>query len=294
MRAPRATVNHRLVGLTPSAQLAQFAREHNLVRSVCRTAVCWNNAHHESFWATLEVDFYGRYLWPTKAAAKPAVGLDRTSDNRRRRHSAGSARSRHAILARNLAPTPPVSDLFGKAGRHWLSRQPLPEDERASVQALLRQLDFHAHDLALVDKELANEALTDTMVARLMTIPGVDATAGIAIVAAVGDFCRFSNPDKLVAYVGLNPKVRQSGNSAPVSSYPSSRQRDITRLRTLGGPVGDHDRGAVCQACRNGGMGTCRSRLFAVLMYLSGHGEQHYFRPCLIRMLGSYLLVEEM
>jgi transposase len=90
----------------------------------------------------------------------------------------------HAILARNLAPTPPVSDLFGETGRHWLSRQPLPDDERASVQALLRQLDFHAHELALVDKELAEEALTDPMVARLMTIPGVDAIAGISIVAA--------------------------------------------------------------------------------------------------------------
>jgi transposase len=43
----------------------------------------------------------------------------------------------HAILARNLAPTPPVSDLFGKAGRHWLGRQELPADERSSVQALL-------------------------------------------------------------------------------------------------------------------------------------------------------------
>ncbi|WP_244275190.1 IS110 family transposase [Mycobacterium europaeum] len=96
----------------------------------------------------------------------------------------------HAILARNLAPTPPVSDLFGKTGRHWLSRQPLPADERASVQALLRQLDFHAHELALVDRELAQEALTDPMVARLMTIPGVDAIAGISIVAAVGDFSR--------------------------------------------------------------------------------------------------------
>src|SRR5213083_751011 len=49
----------------------------------------------------------------------------------------------HAILARNLAPTPPVSDLFGRTGRHWLSGQDLPADERATVQALLRQLDFH-------------------------------------------------------------------------------------------------------------------------------------------------------
>ena len=63
----------------------------------------------------------------------------------------------HAILARNLAPTPPVSDLFGVAGRNWLSRQDLPADERASVGALLRQLDFHSGELAAVSKELATE-----------------------------------------------------------------------------------------------------------------------------------------
>src|SRR5689334_10168676 len=28
----------------------------------------------------------------------------------------------HAILARNLVPTPPVTDLFGRTGRHWLHR----------------------------------------------------------------------------------------------------------------------------------------------------------------------------
>ena len=54
----------------------------------------------------------------------------------------------HAILARNLAPTPTVSDLFGKTGRRWLSTQPLPADERSSVHALLRQLDFHRAELA--------------------------------------------------------------------------------------------------------------------------------------------------
>jgi transposase len=135
----------------------------------------------------------------------------------------------HAILARNLAPTPPVSDLFGKTGRYWLAAQPLPGDERSSVQALLRQLDFHGAELAIVDKELAIEALTDPVVARLMTIPGVDAIAGMAIMAAVGDFGRFSDPDRLVAYVGLNPKVRQSGNSAPVHGRISKAGRAQVR-----------------------------------------------------------------
>ena len=72
-----------------SAQLARFARKHNMVRSVGRTAVCWDNAQAESFWATLKVEFYDRYLWPGRAAARLAVGdwIERVY-NRRRRHSA--------------------------------------------------------------------------------------------------------------------------------------------------------------------------------------------------------------
>jgi putative transposase len=79
-----------------STQLARFARKHNLVRSVGRTGVCWDNAAAESFWATMKVEFYDRYLWSTKAAAKLAVGdwIERVY-NRRRRHSA-------------LGMTPPV------------------------------------------------------------------------------------------------------------------------------------------------------------------------------------------
>lgn len=48
-----------------SGQLARFADKYNLVRSVGRTGVCWENAAAESFWATLKVEFYGRHLWPT-------------------------------------------------------------------------------------------------------------------------------------------------------------------------------------------------------------------------------------
>ena len=44
-----------------------------------------------------------------------------------------------------------------------------------------------------------------------MTIPGVDATVALSIVAAVGDFQRFRRPERLVSYLGLNPRVRQSG-----------------------------------------------------------------------------------
>jgi transposase len=119
----------------------------------------------------------------------------------------------HAILARNLAPTCPHSDLFGGVGRRWLAQQVLPDDEQRSVDALLRQLEFHGTELREVERDIAIEAIDDPVVARLMTVPGIDVAVAISILAAVGDFSRFDDPDRLVSYLGLNPRVSQSGNS---------------------------------------------------------------------------------
>jgi transposase len=117
-----------------------------------------------------------------------------------------------SILHRNLIPRCPAADLFGIKGRRWLEEQELPADERQAVLALLRQLDFHAQELRLIDAELARIALGCQDTKRLMTIPGVDVTVAMSITAAVGDFSRFSSPNKLVRYLGLNPRVKQSGD----------------------------------------------------------------------------------
>jgi transposase len=141
----------------------------------------------------------------------------------------------HAILARNLVPRCPAADLFGIKGRAWLAAQDLPPDERAAAAALMRQLDFHGQELALIDRDLGQAALSRPDVLRLMTIPGVDATVALSIVAAVGDFTRFRTPEKLVSYLGLNPRVRQSGGQ------PASHGR-ITKA----GPA--HARGMLVEA----------------------------------------------
>ncbi|HUP73821.1 MAG TPA: transposase [Acidimicrobiales bacterium] len=70
--------------------------------------------------------------------------------------------------------------------------------------------------LAAVERDIAIEAIDDPVVARLMTVPGIDVTVAVAVVAAVGDFSRFDDPNRLVAYLGLNPRVRQSGNGPAV------------------------------------------------------------------------------
>jgi transposase len=116
-----------------------------------------------------------------------------------------------SILHLNLIPRCSAADLFGRKGRAWLAEQQLPLDERQALEALLRQLDFHGQELRLIDADLARLALRREEVKRLMTIPGVDATVALSLVAAVGDFGRFRTPQQLVSYLGLNPRVRQSG-----------------------------------------------------------------------------------
>jgi transposase len=116
-----------------------------------------------------------------------------------------------AILHRNLIPRCPAADLFGIKGRCWLANQPLPPDEELAVSALLRQLDLHGQELRIIDAALGRVALGSPEVKRLMTIPGVDATVALSIVAAIGDFRRFRSPEQVVSYLGLNPRVKQSG-----------------------------------------------------------------------------------
>lgn len=117
----------------------------------------------------------------------------------------------HSILHAHLIPRCPHADLFNKRGRDWLTRQPLPDDERKAIDRHVRELDRLGEDLAVLGREIAEAAIDDPAVKRLMTITGVNLTVAAGIVAAIGDIDRFKSPQKLVSYFGLNPRVRQSG-----------------------------------------------------------------------------------
>ena len=117
----------------------------------------------------------------------------------------------HAILYAHLIPKCPHADLFGRLGRAWLARQPLPDDERAAIERHIRELDRLSDDLEVLDREIAEGALDDGAINRLLTTTGVNLTVAAGLVAAIGNIARFKSPQKLVSYFGLNPRVRQSG-----------------------------------------------------------------------------------
>jgi transposase len=117
----------------------------------------------------------------------------------------------HAVLMRRLKGRPPASDLFGKRGRAWLTALEFPLEEQETVDACLRVIDFLGSEIDAVERVLAADALSRPELRRLMTVPGVNLVAAATFLAAVGDIRRFRGARPLTAYLGLDPRVRQSG-----------------------------------------------------------------------------------
>jgi transposase len=128
-----------------------------------------------------------------------------------------------AVLQRRLIERPGFADLFGVKGRRWLAEVELPVEERESVDAGLRQIAFLDTELAAVDRLVAQQALGWPEIRRLMTVPGVNMVCAATFMAAIGEPSRFVTSQRLVAYLGLDPKVRQSGEAPARSGRISKR-----------------------------------------------------------------------
>jgi transposase len=133
----------------------------------------------------------------------------------------------HAVLQRRLQGKPPCSDLFGVKGRSWLGSLELPVEERESVNAGIRHIEFLDWEIREIERLIAEQALAWPEIRRLMTVPGVNLICAATFIAAVGEISRFTNSRKLVAYLGLDPKVRQSGE-APARSGRISKRGSAT------------------------------------------------------------------
>ena len=153
-----------------------------------------------------------------------------------RRSQLVRARSRakneiHAVLMRCLKDRPPASDLFGVRGRRWLAEQQLPVVERETVASVMRQVEFLDSEITAVERLIAAEALSWPEIKRLMTVPGVNVIAA-TFMAAVGDIRRFPDRRGLTAYLGLDPRVRQSG-AGPAAHGHISKQGSSSARHAL-------------------------------------------------------------
>jgi transposase len=97
-----------------------------------------------------------------------------------------------------------------------LADRGVPPVWRDSLAVLLAVIDDLDRQLAPLERELRPLARADDRARLLMTIPGVAELLGLTIASEIGDIARFPSSRKLVGYSGLNPKIKQSGQSARV------------------------------------------------------------------------------
>ena len=83
---------------------------------------------------------------------------------------------------------------------------------------LIRELDSEIQEI-----EKAIVKIMDTLHSPILSIPGINYRMGAMILAEIGDFSRFSSPDKILAYAGLSPSTYQSGQLDSSHSHMEKR-----------------------------------------------------------------------
>lgn len=134
-----------------------------------------------------------------------------------------------------------LTKLLESAYRGRYSKEKAIEIRNAAKQFIVsnmpaKSLEFK-HTIKLI-QELSSEineiedsikSIMDSIHSPITFIPGINYRMGAMIIVEIGDFNRFSSPDKLLAYQGLSPSTYQSEQLD--SSYSHTGKRGSRYLR---------------------------------------------------------------
>lgn len=154
-----------------------------------------------------------------------------------------------------------------RLGKHSL-------EDKATAQWIREQRQWSVLQTQILDEHFANiteskerrkrlyrliatQMANDAQMMRCMKVLGVGIVSAFALLAVIGDIRRFHSPEKLVAYIGLNPGQRQSGKGKDIRLGVGRRGRgDIRHLLVQGAQ-------AVLRSGRHTVLGQWGWKLFA-------------------------------
>lgn len=89
------------------------------------------------------------------------------------------------------------------------------------IRQMLEQIDLLEKQISDIEKIIASQF--NEFNTKLTTIPGISSTLGAVILSEIGDINRFEKPKHLVAFAGMDPTLKQSGNFVGTESHMSKR-----------------------------------------------------------------------
>ena len=113
-------------------------------------------------------------------------------------------------------------------GREFLAELSLPTPWDTLLASYLEIIDTLTEQIESLEAVIEERAGSLKETQLLMTIPGVSYFTALTIYAEIGDVSRFDSDKDVVSYVGLNPVIRESGDSrfeGSISKRGSGRVR---------------------------------------------------------------------
>ena len=142
------------------------------------------------------------------------------------------------IASANLKHLTHLLDKASKGRFKRATADQIRETARQSIGSYLpaKSLELK-HTIKLIN-ELSDEIaeieagikkIMDIIDSHILSIPGIGINLGAIIIAEIGDFSRFDNPDKILAFAGCSPSTYQSGQL--YSSHAKMEKRGSKYLR---------------------------------------------------------------
>ena len=139
----------------------------------------------------------------------------------------------------------------------------------ASDSALSIQITHTIAQIELLNNQLDKIETEMTEIMKyndsvIMTIPGIGYINGRMILGEIGDIHRFSSPNKLLAYAGLDPSVYQSGNFLAKKTRMSKRGSKVLRYALVNAAHNAVKNNATFKAYYDAKMAECRTHYNAL------------------------------
>ncbi|MBI2815539.1 MAG: transposase [Acidobacteria bacterium] len=117
----------------------------------------------------------------------------------------------------------PVSDLFGSAGRAWLSTAPLPPGTKPVLDSCLRTVEQCSEQIQVQEKNMRRHAQADPRVRWLTSIPGIGNYSALLFWPRLAPLSDSQRNGNCSATPGWCPRCgnRPTGNVAAASRAPA-------------------------------------------------------------------------
>lgn len=99
------------------------------------------------------------------------------------------------------------------------------------IQLAISQIELYSKQLEEIKSKISD--IVSSLDSPIMTIPGMGIIQAAMILSSIKNINLFSSPSKVLAYAGLDPRVRQSGNFTAVTTRMSKRGSSMLRYALI-------------------------------------------------------------